>query len=385
MLSSGFWGYRVTKIGIVTRAMVMGVVFCLICANTVRAEAQNDLVWVQIEAHPDLVTAQARLRAYGADPTTAPLAGFIMQTGMYALALGPLPRAEAMARLSDLRAAGRIPRDSYLQSAQNYTRQFWPIAAEAPVVIAIDPLPEPERPSTVAGQEAADRAPTARPTLAEAQASEAALDPSARDDIQRALAWHNHYYGAIDGAFGPATRAAMAAWQRANDLPETAVLTETQRARLLADWRDDLASLGLETIRKTEAGIQTLIPASLVEFAAFAPPFAVFAPKDARGVEVILISADGGATRLQSLFDTLTGPEIMPQGGMRDLLRDGFSLAASDETRFATGFARLEGDAVKGVLIRGPAAQYLQIARLMPQIEDSFTSFDGVLSATSQP
>lgn len=372
-------------VGIMARAMVMGMVFCLFCAGTLRAQGQNDLVWVQIEAHPDLVTAQARLRAFGADPTTAPLAGFMMRTGMYALALGPLPRAEAMTRLRDLRALGRIPRDSYLQSAQNYTRQFWPIAAQTPMIISVDPLPEPMRPSALAAQETADRSPTARPSLAQARASEAALDPSTRDDIQRALAWHDHHRGAIDGAFGPATRAAMAAWQRANDQPETGVLTEAERTALLANWRRELASLGLETIRKTEAGIQTLFPASLVEFTAYAPPFAVFAPKDARGVEMVLISANGGATRLQSLFETLTGPEIMPKGGMRDLLRDGFNLASSDETRFATGFARLDGDAVKGVLIRGPAEQYLQIARLMPQIEESFTSIEGVLSAASLP
>lgn len=109
----------------------------ILCASLIgnapqaQAQAQKDLVWVQIEAHPDLVTAQSRLRVYESHSATMGVAGFMMRTGLYALALGPYPREVAQERLRDLRASGQIPSDSYMQTPQNYTRQFWPIAAQA--------------------------------------------------------------------------------------------------------------------------------------------------------------------------------------------------------------------------------------------------------------
>lgn len=368
-------------------------------APQAQAQAQTDLVWVQIEAHPDLVTAQSRLRVYESRSATMGVAGFMMRTGLYALALGPYPREVAQERLRDLRASGQIPSDSYMQTPQNYTRQFWPIAAQAtaPQVIAIEPLPEiapqdaPEKPSQTPVEPKAAPVTTPqtdappRETLAQARAGEADLDPAARDDLQRALQWFGFYDGAIDGVFGAGTRAAMAAWQRRNDWPETGVLTTAERSDLIAQWQADLGELGLERITDTRAGIAALLPMGYVEFAAYAPPFAVFAPTDARGVEVVLISAEGDQARLQSLFEIVTNADIMPEGGLRDMLRGRFDIAASDAARFTTGFARLEGGAIKGLIIRGPAAEYTPIARLMPQIEENFLALEGVLERDTAP
>ena len=50
----------------------------------------------------------------------------------------------------------------------------------------------------------------------------------------------------------------MAAWQAANALPETGVLTSAQRARLLGGWKAEVAALGLQTVTEDEAGITAL-------------------------------------------------------------------------------------------------------------------------------
>jgi peptidoglycan hydrolase-like protein with peptidoglycan-binding domain len=73
-------------------------------------------------------------------------------------------------------------------------------------------------------------------TLAEARASEAALDRGEREMLQIALKWAGFYNSSIDGAFGRGTRASMSAWQDANGYTNTGVLTTLQRADLLAQY-----------------------------------------------------------------------------------------------------------------------------------------------------
>lgn len=70
---------------------------------------------------------------------------------------------------------------------------------------------------------AADRAPMDPEAAARA---EAALDLSRRDrrELQRRLALAEHDPRLVDGIFGPATRAAIAAWQAAAGLPPTGFL-----------------------------------------------------------------------------------------------------------------------------------------------------------------
>ncbi|MGE0116755.1 MAG: serine/threonine-protein kinase [Dongiaceae bacterium] len=54
-----------------------------------------------------------------------------------------------------------------------------------------------------------------------------------RVSIQQRLSAAGFYRGTADGSFGPATRAAIAAYQRANDLPATGILTPAEIAALL--------------------------------------------------------------------------------------------------------------------------------------------------------
>lgn len=70
--------------------------------------------------------------------------------------------------------------------------------------------------------------------LEDAAAQEEALKLSAaqRREIQRRLRLASHDPRGIDGIFGPATRAALAAWQTAEGIPATGYMTEATHLRL---------------------------------------------------------------------------------------------------------------------------------------------------------
>lgn len=60
------------------------------------------------------------------------------------------------------------------------------------------------------------------------------LGPAQRQAVQAGLTRRGFDTGGIDGVFGPGTRNAIAAWQRANDLEATGYLTAAQYDRLVA-------------------------------------------------------------------------------------------------------------------------------------------------------
>ena len=99
--------------------------------------AAQDQAWLQVEALPDLATAEDRARAYSAlFPETE---GYQIGT-WYAIALGPMTRDEAGQKLLRLRAENLIPADSYIADGTAYGRRFWPqgvvdpVAARRPVL-----------------------------------------------------------------------------------------------------------------------------------------------------------------------------------------------------------------------------------------------------------
>ena len=136
------------------------------------AVAQDDVVWVQIEAQPTLAEAEARARAYAAD--LPDVNGFSLGGGWYGIVLGPYARNDAEQVLSVYRAEGSIPRDSFIAFTRNFGRQFWPVGASAlnqPATPApqvdtqtIAPAPEPEAEPEIAGHHAQPgRSSAARP------------------------------------------------------------------------------------------------------------------------------------------------------------------------------------------------------------------------------
>ena len=328
----------------------------------------QETTYVQIEAHPDLAEAQERARAYGG--LLPDVNGFALGGGWYGLALGPYDAPAARAALRRLRADGLIPRDSYVTEGGTYRQRFWPAEAQA-----ADPAPEAPA-ATGAGSEgeAAAPVPDTEETLREARASEAALSPEARMDLQRALQWFGLYDAGIDGSFGGGTRASMAAWQEGAGVEATGVLTTLQRARLLEAHAASRAALGLERLDVPEAGLSLTAPAGLVTFDRIEAPFVHYAPAGDSGVRLSLISQPGDSAALAGLYEILQTLEILPEEGERSRARDSFRIRGEGGGRGAEAFARLEGGHVIGYVLNWPDAREGDAARALVEMERTLVS-----------
>ncbi len=208
--------------------------------------------------------------------------------------------------------------------------------------------------------------------LKAARAAEKALDRAARVEIQEALAWRGHYAGTTDGSFGPGTRAAIRDWQKAAGATETGVLTEDERARLLAEVQADRAALGLTPLDFPETGIEMLIPSGLVSFDRLAPPFAIYGPRAASGVELYLISRPGDAATLAALGDLVAGLDVLPEGATRTADKRSFALDGETGTVVTHAEARLEDGAIRGFVLVWPASDRDRQARVLAMMRDSF-------------
>ena len=390
------------------------------------ARAQQG-VFIQVESHATLGETERRARAYSqiVDNVNA----FRARTGLYAIALGPYAAADAQALLRDLLDGGLVPRDSFVVNGAPYVNQVYPVGADAlarpalpldrdgapgattPTQEAVAP-PETAAPETAApppprdtrrqarrGGGQADRAPregprsapeTAAPpppeeTLQQARRSEAQLDRAAREALQIALEWFGFYDAGIDAAFGPGTRAGMAAWQEDRGFDPTGVLTTRQRAQLLGEYQGELAALGMETVRDDRAGIEIGLPMAMVEFAGHDFPFAQFDPVDDSGVRVLLISQPGDRNTLFGLYEIMQTLEIVPLEGERERQGDSFLLTGQSETLRSHTEARLVGGAVKGFTLVWPPGRDEQMARVLPMMQQSFTALDGALDPGAVP
>lgn len=325
--------------------------------------------YVQIEAHRDAATALARAAEWGAG--LPGVAVFAMPTGWQAIALGPYgSEAEARAALVQLRAAGRIPGDSYLATAADYRGRVGG-GPTAPMPAAPDPVAAPS-------ETVSDTPPeTPSETLAEARAAERALDRPTRADIQRALAWFGHYGGAIDAAFGPGTRRAIAAWQTEQGAAPTGVLRGAERAELLVAWRAERDRLGLRTVTEDAAGIRAELPLGLVARAGARPPFIRYEGPD--GLTVLLLSQPGDRLTLRAFYDIFQTLEAMPADGPREIAGDSFAIEGRDADRAAIARARLADGHVKGWLAAWPRGLDAPMRRAIPALRDSFAALDGAV------
>lgn len=334
-------------------------------------------VWVQIEARPSLTEAQDGAGSYAA--SLPDVQGFSLGRGWYAIALGPYRREEALRVLQVYRAEGVIPRDSYIAERSAYQQQFWPIGAsfpeqpagvlpDQPPVIAQEPEPEP-----VPAPAPVDETPR------EARESESLLSAEARANLQTALTWAGVYEGAIDAAFGPGTRAAMALWQQANGHEQTGVLTTLQRTALLERYNAVLEGLGLQILRDTATGIALKFPTAIVEFDRYEPPFAHFKPKGDIDANVLLISQQGNAATLAGLFDVMQTLTIVPEDGPRRLESDRFTLIGEDARHVSQTEVWLREGEIKGFTLIWPAGDEERRKRLMSEMLNSFDWLPGTL------
>ncbi|WP_415921340.1 serine protease [Tateyamaria sp. SN6-1] len=344
------------------------------------AWAQDEVVWVQVEAQPNLADATARAQAFAAE--LPDVNGFSLGGGWYGIALGPYARDDAEQVLRVYRAEGVIPRDSYIALSSAFRQQFWPIGANV-LDRGVVAAPQAVAPSVdaPAAPEPAVQAPSPPDeTPAEAQRSERALDRAEREALQVALQWAGTYAGAIDGAFGRGTRNAMAAWQEQKGFDVTGILTTAQRAVLLKDYNAVLDDLGLQVVRDETAGIEIALPSAVVAFDKYEYPFAHYTATGDIDATVLLISQAGDQTTMFGLYDIMQTLDIVPLDGPRERRERSFTLKGEDAQRVSETRVRLEGGQIKGFTLIWPAGDEDRRTRLVAEMEKSLVRFGGTIS-----
>jgi len=333
------------------------------------ATAQDDSVWLQVEAQPDLAGAEDRARAYAAlFPETS---GFRLRSGWYAIVLGPYPADEAALRLGALKREGLIPGDSFVAYGRDFGEQFFsPSAGLVPMVPDAAP---PEAEPLV--EEAPALATLPDETRTEARDSEVLLTEDQRKDLQTALQWFGFYQGAIDGAYGPGTRSSMAAWQEAQGMLEpTGILTSRQRAALLEAYGAETAAFGFATVTDDKAGITVTLPLGLVEFDHYEPPFVHFRPKDGLGPQIVLISQPGDQAAFYGLYDILQTLQSVPMTGERSRNERTFRIEGRSDSTVTTAVAELKGGLIKGWMLISTPGNEARDARILQAMAASFAT-----------
>jgi S1-C subfamily serine protease len=357
--------------------------------SAARAQSPDDVVWVQIEAQPQLSEATARARVYS--DLVEDVNGFSLGGGWYAIAVGPYRRADAEQVLRQYVRSRIVPRDSFIQLSENFRQQFWPVGANvlnraviaAPDAVDIatntaepaDTTPEPAAPAVpeVPALEPTDE------TLAQARRSERSLTAQDRKDLQIALQWAGFYNAAIDGSYGRGTRNSMAAWQEANNFETTGVLTTLQRAALLKQYNAVLDGLGLQMVRDDQAGIEMVMPTAEVAFAKYEAPFAQYDSTGDIGARVLLISQAGDQNTLFGLYDIMQTLEIVPLNGPRERKKSSFTLVGENSRIISETRASLQDGQVKGFTLIWPANDEARRSRVIDELVKSFTRLPGVL------
>ncbi|WP_050931812.1 serine protease [Aestuariivita boseongensis] len=344
------------------------------------AAAQQDVVWVQVEAQPSLTAAQAAARRYAAD--LPDVAGFSIGGGWYGIVLGPYARQDAERVLQVYRAEGEIPSDSYIQLTSRLGQQFWPVGADVLGRGAVEPPVETTTPTETAEAPQPPATPDPVPsdeTPAQARQSEAQLTVDERKALQIALQWAGYYTSAIDGAFGRGTRGSMAAWQADRGYEDTGILTTAQRAELLADYNAPLTSVGLAMVRDDNAGIEMLLPMGELTFEKYEPPFAHYASAGDLGIRALLISQPGDQDTLFGLYEIMQTLEIVPLEGPRERGSDRFTLQGQNGSIVSYTEAALEDGQIKGFTLIWPAGDEARRTRVLAEMRASFQRLPGVL------
>ena len=348
-------------------ARLIGAILLMGLAFGGRAGLAQEVVWLQIEARPTLAGAEERARAYAGQ--LGNVAGFRLRSGWYAIAVGPYPADVAGSELARLRASGAVPGDSFVSDGVGFADQFWPVAAGG---IVASPVAVPEPEDSPAEEAALPRV----ETLRESRAAERQLTRPEREEVQNALKTLGYYTSSIDGAFGPGTRRAMAAWQAAFGHEPTGVLSTAQRRELVDGLRAAIDSLKLERVTDREAGIEISIPGAEVQFDGYEAPFARYSGDE---VQVYLISQSGDRNTLQGLYDVLQTLEIVPLEGPREIGRRSFRLTGINDDIHSYTYAALTDDAVKGFTLVWPRGDDFRRQLAAERMEASFTPIEGVV------
>ncbi len=374
------------------RLFVVFVALFASVAQLARAQSSDQVVWVQIEAQPNLQDGLRRAQDYAR--TLSDVNGFSLGSGWYGIVLGPYTAADAEQLLRVYRNDGLIPRDSYIAFSANLGRQFFPTGADLLRRGALTVQPTPQETITlpddtpdstaalvVPEQPTLPSEPIAAPdeTPAEARRNERNLSAEERRDIQTALQWAGFYTSTIDGAFGRGTRNSMSAWQAANGFEATGVLTTQQRAALFQSYNAVLEGLDLRPVADTKTGIEVKMPTAKVALDGYEAPFARFNATDGSAARVLLISQEGDTNTLASLYQIMQTLEIVPLEGERSLSRTSFTLTGRNAEIVSETRASLEAGQIKGFTLIWPAGDEERRTRVLAEMQDSFLRLPGVL------
>ena len=374
-----------------TKPFLALAVAALISAQAAFAQSPDDSVYIQLEARTSLNSAQASVRTYA--DRLQDVSGFALGGGWYGIAIGPFTRAEAERQLQDLRARRAIPVDSYIEPADAYGRQFWPVGANAqrtPQPAAPQPQPQPAQQAQAEPVQQAQAAPEAAPvqpapvpeeTPREARASEAQLTRAERDELQIALQWAGFYQGRIDGAFGGGTRRSMAAWQAENGHDATGILTTRQRDQLLGQYYAVLEGMDLARYADPRAGIAMDLPMGVLEFDRYEAPFAIFRPSGDLQARALLISQPGDLSAMNGLYEVMQTLEIVPLEGERSRDNGGFVIEGANDRIVSHTEVSLRNGQIKGFTLVWPAGDEERRTRVLGLMRASFERTEGVLSA----
>ncbi|NOE33215.1 MULTISPECIES: serine protease [unclassified Ruegeria] len=344
------------------------------------ASAQQDPgVWVQIEAQPTLQEAQERAQAYAR--ALPDVNGFRLNSGWYAVVIGPYARPDAQQVLRVYRSEGQIPRDSFIAFSSGLGQQFWPVGANVlnrgTIAAPVAPIAQAEDTLTIAPTQDADE------TRAQALQSERLLTAQERKDLQTALQAEGFYNSTIDGAFGQGTRRSMGDWQRFNGYEATGVLTTAQRKALIDDYNAPLTSVGMAQYKDDAAGITMDLPLDAVRFDRYEAPFAHFNSASDLNAKILLISQDGDKRTLRALYEVMQSLEIVPLNGQRELRGDRFTLEGRGNGVVSFTQARLTDGKIKGFTLVWPEGDEARRLRVLSAMASSFTTTDKVLDAAA--
>lgn len=348
------------------RLVLVILALCLGLHLSSPVQAQEN-VWIQIEAKPSLTEAEDRAQAWTA--MFDGVNGFVLNSGWHVIALGPFARPEAEARLADLLRENLVPADSFISDGRTYRESFWPVGS-----VQTEPAPDLTTPDLTTEAAPLPEIPALPDeTPEQARQSESLLSQQERELIQTALAWFGHYDSTVDGAFGRGTRASMTAWQEAMGFEPTGVLTTLQRNTLVANYQTEEASLGLQTVTESEAGIELTLPTALVQFDHYEPPFVHFTAKDGTdSLRITLISQPGDQTALYALYDTLQTLQIMPPDGPRDRGEGSFTLRGESASVTSEAYAELSRGLIKGWVVTWTPGTALPVDRILSTVKTSF-------------
>ncbi|NVO54850.1 peptidoglycan-binding protein [Rhodobacteraceae bacterium B1Z28] len=342
------------------------------------ATAQQDQgVWVQVEAQPSLRKAQDRAQAYA--NVLPDVNGFRLNSGWYAIVIGPYLRSDAEQVLRVYRAEGQIPADSFIAFSSALGQQFWPIGANVldrgVITPPVEPEVQPEQTLSGLTPQSSDE------TRSEALQNERLLTAQERKNLQTALQAAGFYNSTIDGAFGQGTRRSMGDWQRFNGYEPTGVLTTAQRKALLDDFNAPLISVGMERYTDEQAGIALDMPLGAVKFDRYEAPFAHFDSASDLGAKAILISQDGSKSTLRALYDVMQSLEIVPLDGPRELRGDRFTLEGRGNGIVSYTQATLKDGKIKGFTLVWPEEDEARRKRVLAAMSSSFTITEAVLDS----